>query len=114
MVTLLLLSNDLGLGESDLGLAEWARLASLGSGCFALRSIHGVEEPVPSAVQGTPGSESKAGRFRAALEASNKDPAMRRLSLAIGVLDSAQDDNATSPSFRGSLFFRAGGVAYRG
>src|SRR5580704_8271467 len=77
-----------GLGKSDLGLAEWARLAPLGRGCVALRSIHGVEEPVPSAVQGTPGSEPKAGRFRAAPEASNKDPAMRRSLLAIGILRS--------------------------
>jgi hypothetical protein len=86
-VTLVLLSNDPGTWGNRIW--DWrnvARLASLGRGCFALRSSHGVEEPVPSAVEGTPGSESKAGRFRAALEASNTDPAMQRSLLAIGVL----------------------------
>jgi hypothetical protein len=81
-VTLVLLSNDPGLGKIGFGTGGWTRLATLGRGCFALRSIHRVEEPVPSAVAR---GESEARRFRASIEGSQQRSLDGKIIAAIGV-----------------------------
>jgi hypothetical protein len=112
-VTLVLMSTDPRLGDG-FGTGGMGRVWHLWVGAASLCEASTELKSLSRAFEGTPMSGSDPRRFRAALETSNKDPAMRRSLLAIGVLRLRQDDSATSSSFRGLLFFRAGGVAYRG